>query len=216
MQLFSNIYEQREKELDERHQKVMTQLQQQSDMALNLAGQNAIRRGIIEQDLFRKKAELEKKHEAEKEELARKQKRFAVAEAIMNTYRSAMGAAADTRGGPVMRTLSAGAMVAFGMQQVKMIQAQKLWDGGMVRRDGRGNSDLVPTMLSEGEVVTKRSTVERLGGEQGFSQLLKDSLTRQSRSGGDVHYHIGQLYGSKEYVRGMFKEINKEKESWQY
>ena len=218
MSAISTIYDAHEGRMQERHDAQLNRLTEENELAVSLAGDNAIRRGIIEQEYMQKKAKLDAKQLDEKRKLAKKQQAIDSIQALISTGRAAIGAAADTPGDGILRGLAAASMVALGLTQVAMINSQKfaLGSRGTVR-DGRGNSDLIPTYLSEGEVVTERKTVDDLGGYSGFKSVIDQAVMGGRRGrGGDIHYHIGEVYGSEQYIRSMFKKLTKEGEVWQY
>lgn len=216
--LLGSVLDIQEARLKENHEAQMDRLNKEHDLSLKLAGDNFIRKGIIEQDYIRKQNRLLVEQEKEAKRISRNRKAIATTEALVNTFRSAVGVYADTPGGPILRGVAAGFATAFGLAQVASIQAQKYAFGSRgTIRDGRGSSDLIPAFLSEGEVVSNKDTVQALGGYEGFKQVLDDAIyNRGSRGSGEIHYHIGKVYGSEQYVRGLFKDITKESQAWQY
>ena len=213
----SMIWDIQSKKMEDKHNKEMSNLEEESSTAINLAGNNAIRKAQIEQDYAKKKTALTNKQHAESVEFAKKQKILAISQATISLAQAELGVAAAQFGDIWAKGAAMTAMGILGGVQIATIASQKYASGshGVVKSDRRGSSDLIPAMLSEGEIVTSKKEVDRLGGEEGFKQMLNQS-SGISTNRGEIHYHIGQVYGSEQYVRDLFKKLTKEKEVWQY
>ncbi len=216
LEIFNTIYTAQQEEMDARHERAMNNLQLEHDQSLRLAGDNAIRKGLIEQDYEKKRKKLQEEQNKEALELARKQKVVAMTTTAINTATAAMGAAAFTPGGGAMRAIAAGSMITLGAVQMGAIASQKFAKGSLGRVDDRGNSDMIPAMLSAGEVVTDSDTVDRLGGYEGFSQMISQAISGINSGGGSTIYQIGTVIGEEEYVRNLFKMMKEEDQEWHY
>ena len=211
------IWDAQDKRMQDRHDTEMSNLQEESDLAISLAGDNAIRKQKVEQDYAKKKSDLAKKQHEESVAFAKKQKALAMIQATISLAQAELGVAAAQFGGITSKAIAMAAMGALGAVQIGTIASQKYDSGshGVVKSNGQGNSDLIPAYLSEGEIVTRKKDVEELGGEEGFKQALQTARGRTNQGSQQI-FHIGQLYGSEQYVRQLFKQMQKEVETWQY
>lgn len=107
-----------------------------------------------------------------------KSKSIAIAEALINTYRSVTLALADTQGGPVARAISAAAALASGLAQVRAIRKTKPESTG-----GGDASSSASTLASISQAQARVSAPEeaQLRGEQ---SIMADYIAQTSSRGG--------------------------------
>jgi TP901 family phage tail tape measure protein len=213
------IFDEQEQRMQERHEKQMARLTEEHDLAITLAGDNATRRALIDQEYSKKRNKLEKEHEKQALEQSKRSKAIAMITTAINTATAAMGAAAQTQGEVWVRAAAAASMVALGGVQMGIIAGQKFATGshGEVRHmpmNGQGNSDGIPAWLSEGEVVTDSRTVSRLGGYEGFSQTVAKAVQGGESTQSVINNYFDTVYGSEEFIRSTYKRLYKEDSAW--
>lgn len=96
-------------------------------------------------------------------------KAFAIAQATIDTARSAIAAYQSVVGipyvGPILAPIAAGVAVAAGAAQIANIEAQSYATGGLVTGAGTGTSDSIPINASNREFVVRNAVVEQPGAE---------------------------------------------------
>ena len=90
-------------------------------------------------------------------------KRLAQATALIDTYAGANKALAASP--PPFNFIAAAAVVAAGLANVANIESQKFAKGGIV--PGTGQGDIVPAMLTPGELILNQAQQENLAGGLG-------------------------------------------------
>lgn len=154
------VWDAAELERAKKHQEAMSQIEAASQSA----------RLTFASDFFGQLAQLQN---SENSKAARIGKTAAIAQALINTYKSATEAYAAMAGipyvGPALGVAAAAAAVAAGMAQVSAIRSVSTGyaTGGHVRGPGTGTSDSINAWLSDYEFVT-RAAVVRQPGALGF------------------------------------------------
>jgi hypothetical protein len=189
----------------------MELLEEQADRASGLAGDNAMRKELIDQDYDARKKKLEEAQMAREKKLNEQRKKWAIAGALINVWKGVSAVLPDTSVPFPLKAFAIGAILAEGMASVAQIQAQNFaLGGGVVDPLNRGNSDKVPVNLSGGEYVVPRDQVNRLGGFSGVQNQINRAVSGISRGGGTTVYQIDTVIGTKKFVRDLMEEIHTE------
>jgi hypothetical protein len=195
-------------ELNAEHQKKMQFLQEESQMAMSLAGDDAKRKAIIEAEFVYRKREEEKKLAEEKKKASRALKASMISQAIANTAVAVTSTCASVPGGPVTKAVAAAIVAASLYPQIKSIRAQKFMFGRTVKGQS-GLADQVPAMLSVGEYVVPKVQVDSVGGTDSLEQLLQNAKGVKKQQQIIQHFH--GLVTDEQYIRNVMNKMEKEK-----
>ena len=110
-------------------------------------------------------------------------KKAAQVQAVVDTYASANAAYKAMAGipviGPALAVAAASAAIASGLANVAIIEKQQLAFGGEVTRQTLGNTDIIPAMLTPGEIVSTQNASEVFGDEIiRMNQLAESGMSR--------------------------------------
>ncbi len=218
--LLKDLRQQELNDIRDQHAEKLRLLSEERDAAISLAGDNTRRRIIIAQEYASKESQLKKKQEVEERAYMQKVKKWAVAEAYMNTFAAALGAFRDTRGGFLARSLGMALATTAGMMQVSKIQKQKFmggdrtpstFSGAIMDTMNTGLSDKYSIDVSGGEYVVNPQDVQAAGGFAGVQQSLEGAIDGYSyRGGGDTNIMIDTNIGSREFTRKLYEDHIKE------
>lgn len=179
------------------------------DTEIRLASGSAWRREMLEQRKAQAIVEAEKKVEAAKNAMEKRQRFVSNMKATADVTRAIIGTIAETHGNAALRIaagLSVGALAGGYLAQLVSINYR---DGGLVTGPGNTTSDSVPAVLSQGEWVLKARDVDRLGGPSGVQEIIDRGVTNNNRQG-DI-YITGTVLGTKQFVREvLLPDIRKE------
>jgi len=197
--------------MKERHELQMEQLEEQADRASGLAGDNAMRKELIDQEYDSRKRKLEEEQALREKKLNAQRKKWAIASATIDMYKGAVQVLSDATVPFWLKAFAIGGVLATGAVQIAQMQAQNFaLGGGVVDPLNRGNSDKIPVNLSGGEYVVPRDQVNRLGGFSGVQNQINRAVSGISRGGGTTVYQIDTVIGTKKFVRDLMEEIHTE------
>jgi TP901 family phage tail tape measure protein len=197
---------------EKRHNKEMANLARQRDFSVAMAGESATKRAIIESDFRKMESQLLKEKENEEAEYNRKQKAYAIINAIINTALAVTKALSSVS--PPASYVLAAMSGAMGAVQIATIASQNYRTGGMIDGQGNSTSDSIPIMASRGEYMLNSGTVDAVGGELGVQQMIDSYLGNAPKPGRSYTVYVENAYGHKEFVRELAKELAVEEDRW--
>ncbi|MHA1790275.1 MAG: phage tail tape measure protein [Candidatus Helarchaeota archaeon] len=187
---------------------------------LRAAGTDKIAKISIEAAYRKKELKIQKEREKAELEYAKKKKTMAMVQAAINTALAISSVLAWQVGGIGTKAVAAAIVAALGIAQQAMIATQNFRFGGPAKSKdsnravfGIGSSDSILSLLTPGEHVLKKSTVQAVGGHMGVQSMVDDALVSQSTRDNLVVY-IENNIGDEEYTRSLFKKINDETSRW--
>jgi hypothetical protein len=197
---------------EKRHNKEMANLARQKDYSVAMAGESATKKAIIESDFRKMESQLLREKEAEEAEYNRKQKAYAIVNAIINTALAVTKALSSVS--PPASYVLAAMSGAMGAVQIASIASQNYRTGGMIDGQGNSTSDSIPIMASRGEYMLNAGTVDAVGGELGVQQMIDSYLGNAPKPGRSYTVYVENAYGHKEFVRELAKELAVEEDRW--
>ncbi len=180
------------------------------------SGANQIK--IIEANKQAEIDTLNKRALEDERAIKRKQQKFAIASALIDTAGAIMKIW-NGPGGPIMKTAMTVAVAALGASNIAQISAQTFARGGVVKGFSTGGSvpvgDTVPAMLTPGEMVSTKSAVDQFGAEiadmnqraAGGSGGGQPMVININAVDGESVYRV--LIDNKSEFSKAFKEIRK-------
>ena len=203
---------------EKRHSDDLTKLEErkralsaEKQHAFEAFGKDKEKRALIEAKFLEKEKELELQKLAIEKDAAKERKRMALIQVAINT---AIGVTNAIAFGTTItsRVIGAAVAVAAGISQAAVISSQNLRNGGIVGGRGNGTSDSNLVSLSRGENVTSVDTVNRLGGQDAFNQLIDENIDSglQGRGGKAVFIIEGNVLGNEEFIRDMANALELE------
>jgi TP901 family phage tail tape measure protein len=198
-----------------RHEAIMANLEKERvamdskyDRDIAAAGDNTFKRTMVEQKYAKNKETLDKKMDAQKAELAKKELARQKVDAVATYLTGLINLfASGAKLGPWGMAAYTAIGVAAGIPLVMQLTAKNYREGGIVGGSGNGSSDSEWARVSRGERVLSVSELSRLGGNERVQQMLDRGATTSSRT---VNVNIGTVYGSKQFVRELIPAIKAE------
>ncbi len=192
----------------------LTALEEEKQQRLKIAGDDARGRLAIESRFIKRQQQLEEQRASKMKEQKRKEKQIAITSSIINTALGITSALTAPWPKNLIDSITVGTL---GALQIATIEAQKFSSGGLVRGPGTGISDSVPALLSAGEFVVPARTVASVGGTEGVQDRLSDDVDFMADlvgNRGSVVIKIDNFIGERDYERGLFERLEKERPRW--